>query len=200
MRSDMETSELNQHRHRRARAPAQSVRWDFDFVRDEPPPVRRVQDSPMETSTPRAEVRTPNLRPSRALERPRPRATSAPPAEHPAKRVAVHYSPVKEEITPPVSPPRAHNVTPEHASIVVPETPSPVAKPGREQRKGNLARATEGNSSSRSRDAQSDASARDGRTRGKKKRRLLRPGGHPLLIYQRTLFILPERCRFVMRQ
>ena len=136
MRSDMETSELHQAPPPRARAPAQSVRWDFDFVRDEPPPVRRVQDSPMETSTPRAESRTPNVRPSRALERPRPRATSAPPAEHPAKRVAVHYSPVKEEITPPVSPPRAQNVTPEQASIVVPETPSPVAKPGRSRGRG----------------------------------------------------------------
>ena len=42
MRSDMETSELNKAPPPRARAPAQSVRWDFDFVRDEPPPVRRV--------------------------------------------------------------------------------------------------------------------------------------------------------------
>ena len=36
-------------------------------------------------------------RPRPALEMPRPRASSAPPAAHPAKRVALQYSPVKEE-------------------------------------------------------------------------------------------------------
>ena len=55
MRSDVETSELNKAPQPRARAPAQTVRWDFDFVRDEPPPVRRVQESPMETSTPQVQ-------------------------------------------------------------------------------------------------------------------------------------------------
>ena len=136
MRSDMETSELNKAPPPRARAPAQTVRWDFDFVRDEPPPVRRVQDSPMETSTPRAELRTQNVRPTRALERLHPRASSAPPAEHPAKRAAIQYSPVKEEITPPVTPPRAQNITPVQDPSVVPETPSPIAKPGRSRGRG----------------------------------------------------------------
>ena len=136
IRSDMETSELNKAPSPRARAPAQTVRWDFDFVRDEPPPVRRVQESPMETSTPRAESRTQNLRPRPALELPRPRASSAPPAAHPAKRVALQYSPVKEDITPPVTPPRAQDITPEQDPDVVPDTPSPIAKHGRSRGRG----------------------------------------------------------------
>ena len=136
IRSDMETSELNKAPPPRARAPAQTVRWDFDFVRDEPPPVRRVQESPMETSTPRAEPRTQNLRPRPAIELPRPRASSAPPAAHPAKRVALHYSPVKEEVTPPVTPPRAQEIIPEQDPDVVPDTPSPIAKHGRSRGRG----------------------------------------------------------------
>ena len=136
MRSDMETSELDKAPPPRARAPAQTVRWDFDFVRDEPPPVRRVQESPMETSTPRAESRTQNVRPKPALELPRPRASSAPPAAHPAKRVALQYSPVKEDITPPVTPPRAQDITPEQDPEVVPDTPSPIAKHGRSRGRG----------------------------------------------------------------
>ena len=136
MRSDMETSELDKAPPPRARAPAQTVRWDFDFVRDEPPPVRRVQESPMETSTPRAESRTQNVRPKPALELPRPRASSAPPAAHPAKRVALQYSPVKEDITPPVTPPRAQDITPEQDPDVVPDTPSPIAKHGRSRGRG----------------------------------------------------------------
>ena len=133
MRSDMETSELNKAPPPRARAPAQTVRWDFDFVRDEPPPVRRVQESPMETST---TSRTQNLRPRPAIELPRPRASSAPPAAHSAKRVALQYSPVKEEITPPVTPPRAQDITPEQDPDVVPDTPSPIAKHGRSRGRG----------------------------------------------------------------
>ena len=136
MRSDMETSELNKAPPPRARAPPQTVRWDFDFVRDEPPPVRRVQESPMETSTPRAESRTQNVCPRPALELPRPRASSSPPASHPAKRVALQYSPVKEEITPPVTPPRAQDITPEQDPNVVPDTPSPIAKHGRSRGRG----------------------------------------------------------------
>ena len=90
----------------------------------------------METSTPRAESRTQNVPPTQALELPRPRASSAPPAAHPAKRVALQYSPVKEDITPPVTPPRAQNITPEQDPKVVPETPSPIAKPGRSRGRG----------------------------------------------------------------
>ena len=136
MRTDMETSELNKAPPPRAHAPPQTVRWDFDFVRDEPPPVKRVQESPMETSTPRAEPRTQNIRLRPALELPRPRASSAPPASHPAKRVALQYSPVTEEITPPVTPPRAQDITPGQEIDVVPDTPSPIAKHGRSRGRG----------------------------------------------------------------
>ena len=131
MRSDMETGELNKAPPPRARAPPQTIRWDFDFVRDEPPPVKRLTEDPVQTSTPRAEPRSHNIRPRPALELPRPRASSAPPASHPAKRVALQYLPVTEEITPPVTPPRAQDKTPEQEINVVPDTPSPVAKHGR---------------------------------------------------------------------
>ena len=137
MRSDMETSELNKSPPPRARAPPQTIRWDFDFVRDEPPPVRRLTEDPAQTSTPRAEARSQNIRPKPALELPRPRASSAPPASHPAKRVALQYLPVTEEVTPPVTPPLAQDKTPEPDIDVVPDTPSPVAKPGRSRGRGS---------------------------------------------------------------
>ena len=109
MRNDMEMDELNKAPPPRARAPPQTIRWDFDFLRDEPPPVKRLTEDPVQTSTPRAETRSQNLRPKPALELPRPRASSAPPASHPAKRVALQYLPTMEEITPPVTPPRAQD-------------------------------------------------------------------------------------------
>ena len=138
MRSDMETSELNKAPPPRARAPPppQTVRWDFDFVRDEPPPVKRLAEDQAQTSTPRAEPRSHNTRPRPALELPRPRASSAPPASHPAKRVALPYLPVTEEVTPPVTPPRAQDNIPEPELNVVPDTPSPVAKHGRSRGRG----------------------------------------------------------------
>ena len=76
MRSDMETGELNKSPQPRVRVPPQTIRWDFDFVRDEPPPVRRLTEDPVQTSTPRAEPRSHNIRPKPALELPRPRASS----------------------------------------------------------------------------------------------------------------------------
>ena len=136
MRSDMETSELNKSSPPRARAPSQTIRWDFDFVMDEPPPVRRLTEDPVQTSTPRAEPRSQNIRPKPALELPRPRASSAPPASHPAKRVALQYLPVMEEVIPPVTPPRTQDKTPEQEINVVPDTPSPVAKHGRSRGRG----------------------------------------------------------------
>ena len=137
MRSDMETGELNKSPPPRARAPPQTIRWDFDFVRDEPPPVRRLTEDPVQTSTPRAEPRSHNTCPKPALELPRPRASSAPPASHPAKRAALQYLPVTEEVTPPVTPPRAQDKTPEADIDVVPDTPSPVAKHGRSRGRGS---------------------------------------------------------------
>ena len=137
MRSDMETDELNKSPPPRARAPPQTIRWDFDFVRDEPPPVKRLTEDPVQTSTPRAEIRSQNLRPRPALELPRPRASSAPPASHPAKRAALQYLPVTEEVTPPVTPPRAQDKTPEPDIDIVPDTPSPVTKHGRSRGRGS---------------------------------------------------------------
>ena len=137
MRSDMETSELNKAPPPRARAPPQTVRWDFDFVRDEPPPVRRLAEDPVQTSSPRAVPISHTIRPRPALELPRPRSSSAPPASHPAKRVALQYLPITEEVTPPVTPPRAQDKTPEPQINAIPETPSPVTKHGRSRGRGS---------------------------------------------------------------
>ena len=41
MRNDMDTGELDRAPPPRARAPPQTIRWDFDFVRDEPPLLLR---------------------------------------------------------------------------------------------------------------------------------------------------------------
>ena len=90
----------------RERALTPTIRWDFDYTRDEPPVVQRLAEEPRH-STPRADPKTPSERPRPALELPRPRASLAPPSSHPAKRMALNYLPVTEEITPPITPPRA---------------------------------------------------------------------------------------------
>ena len=137
MRNDMDMGARDKSPPPRARASPQTVRWDFDFVRDEPPPVKRLQQDPAQTSTPRADTRSQNSRPRPALELPRPRASSAPPVSHPAKRVALQYMPTTEEITPPVTPPCAQDKTPEPAMDMVPDTPSPVTKHGRSRGRGS---------------------------------------------------------------
>ena len=138
MRSDLETNELQKPPPTPERAPQTTMRRDFDYIRDEPPTVQRIQKETQPHSTPRAEPRTihPRLRP--AIETPRPRATSAPPSTHPAKKLAVQYMPTTEEITPPVTPPRADIRTPEMAVDIeiVPDTPPAVVKPGRSRGRG----------------------------------------------------------------
>ena len=105
MRSDVEISEQNKPPPPPERALPPTIRWDFDYARDEPPVVQRLTEDPRH-STPRAEPKTPSERPRPALELPRPRASSAPPTSHPAKHMALNYLPVTEEITPPITPPR----------------------------------------------------------------------------------------------
>ena len=138
IRTDLETSELQKPPPMPERAPPTTLRWDFDYIRDEPPTIQRIPDEPQQHSTPRADPRTPTSRPRPALDQPRPRASSAPPSAHPAKRLAVQYLPTTEEITPPITPPRAEARTPEKASDieVVPDTPPPVMKPGRSRGRG----------------------------------------------------------------
>ena len=119
----------------RERALTPTIRWDYDYTRDEPPVVQRHTDEPRH-STPRADQRTPIECPRPALELPRPRASSAPPTSHPAKRMALNYIPVTEEITPPITPPRAQTREIDTATETVPETPSPTPKPGRSRGRG----------------------------------------------------------------
>ena len=136
MRTEMETSELSKPPPPPESAPPKTIRWDYDYIRDEPPTVQRVTEEPQQHSTPRADPRTPSIRPRPALELPRPRASSAPAASHPAKRLALQYLPVTEEITPPITPPRTQPRTPDPDIEVVPDTPSPVTKPGRSRGRG----------------------------------------------------------------
>ena len=146
MRSDLETNELQKPPSMPVRAPQTTMNWDFDHIRDEPPPVQRAPIERQPHSTPRAEPRTthPRLRP--AIAPPRPRALSAPPSAHPAKKLAVQYMPTTEDITPPATPPRADIRTPPRADIrtpekaidieVVPDTPPAVKRTGRGRGRG----------------------------------------------------------------
>ena len=138
IRTDLETSDLNKPPPTPERAPPTTIRWDYDYVRDEPPTIQRIPEEPQQQSTPRADPRTLTTRPRPALDLPRPRASSAPPSAHPAKRLAVQYLPTTEEITPPITPPRAEARMPEKASDieVVPDTPSPITKHGRSRGRG----------------------------------------------------------------
>ena len=135
MRSEMETSELTEPPPPPVRAPPKTLRWDFDYTTDEPPNVQCMPEEPRH-STPRADPKTPSERLRPALELPRPRASSAPPKSHPAKRTALQYLPVTEEITPPITPPRAQAKTPETDIEVVPDTPPPATKHGRSRDRG----------------------------------------------------------------
>ena len=135
MRSDAEIGEQNVPPPSPERALTPMIRWDFDYTRDEPPVVQRLAEAPRH-STPRPDPSTPSARPRLALEVPRPRASSAPPSTQPAKRMALRYHPVTEEFTPPVTPPRAQAMEVNTATETVPETPSPVQKPGRSRGRG----------------------------------------------------------------
>ena len=163
MRTDVENAELNQPPSARERGrPIETpMSWDFDFVRDEPPTVSHVQEEPVRTSTPRLQgarpqatielptvtkvqeepartttTRSHSARPKENIEQPRPRALSAPTNTHPAKRVALQYAPVTEEVTPPASPQRAQVSTPVMATAVAPDSP-PVVKHGRSRGRGS---------------------------------------------------------------
>ena len=135
MRSDAEIGEQNVPPPSPERAHTPTIRWDFDYTRDEPPVVQRLAEPPRQ-STPRPDPNTLITRPRPAVETPRPRASSAPPSTHPAKRMALRFHPVTEEVTPPVTPPRAQAMDVTTATETVPETPSPVQKPGRSRGRG----------------------------------------------------------------
>ena len=135
IRSDVEISEQNVPPPSPERTLTPTTRWDFDYTRDEPPVVQRLAETPRH-STPRPDPNTLSARPRPALELPRPRASSAPPSTHPAKRMALRYQPVIEEVTPPLTPPRAQAMEENTATETVPETPSPIQKPGRSRGRG----------------------------------------------------------------
>ena len=57
MRSDLETNELQKPPAMPVRAPQTTMNWDFDHIRDEPPPIPRAPIERQPHSTPRAEPR-----------------------------------------------------------------------------------------------------------------------------------------------
>ena len=73
--SDVEISEQNVPPPSPERALTPTVRWDFDYARDEPPAVQRLAETPRH-STPLTDPNTQSARPRPALEVPRPRASS----------------------------------------------------------------------------------------------------------------------------
>ena len=113
------------------RALTPTIGFDYDYTMDEPPVIQRITEAPRH-STLNPEPPTLSARPRPASQPPRPRASSVPPTPKAAKRIALRYQPVTEEITPPITPPRAHAVE----QIVDQDTPSPVQKPGRSRGHG----------------------------------------------------------------
>ena len=130
MRNDMEDDETNTPQSPE-RALTPTIGLDYDYTMEEPPAVQRIKEAPRQ-STPLPGPPTPSTRPKPASQMPRPRASSVPPSTNPAKRMAVRYLPVTEEVTPPITPPRAHAVE----QKTVKDTPPPVQKPGRSRGRG----------------------------------------------------------------
>ena len=125
MRNDMEGDETAPPQSPE-RALTPTIGFDYDYTMDEPPFIQRITEAPRH-STPHPGPPTLSARPRPASQLPRPRASSVPPTPNPAKRMAVRYQPVTEEVTPPITPLRAHAVE----QNVVQDTLSPVQKPGR---------------------------------------------------------------------
>ena len=113
------------------RALTPTISLDYEYAMEDPPTVQRVNEAPRQSS-PLPELPPPITRPRPASQLPRPRASSVPPSTNPAKRMAVGYHPVVEEITPPITPPRAQAFE----KKTVQDTPSPVQKPGRSRGRG----------------------------------------------------------------
>ena len=108
MRNDMETNEtVPPQSPERARTP--TMGYPYDYPMDEPPVIQRITETPRH-STPYADPPTLSARPRPASHLPRPRASSVPATPNPAKRMALRYRPVTEDVTPPITPPRAHAV------------------------------------------------------------------------------------------
>ena len=104
--------------------------YPYDYPMDEPPVIQRITETPRH-STPYAEPPTLIARPRPASHLPRPRASSVPATPNPAKRMTLRYHPVIEDVTPPITPPRAHAVV-----DIAEDTPLPIQKPGRSRGRG----------------------------------------------------------------
>ena len=112
------------------RAPTPTMGYPYDYPMDEPPVIQRITEPPRH-STPYPEPPTLSAHPRPASHLPRPRVSSVPATPNPAKRMPLHYRPVIEVVTPPITPPRAHAV-----EDIAEDTPSPIQKPGRSRGRG----------------------------------------------------------------
>ena len=143
MRNDMDTGELDRAPPPRARAPPQTMRWDFDFVRDEPPPVKRLSEDVVQTSTPLADSKSQNIRPRPALETTAPTCLVGTPsgASSQTSGFTIHANDGGDHsscyATARTGQHTAQDKGPEADIDIVPDTPSPVAKPGRSRGRGS---------------------------------------------------------------
>ena len=130
MRHDMDDSdEVPPPSPERALTP--TLGFSYDYAMDAPPDIQRITDTPRH-STPYPDPPTLSARRGPALQPPRPRASSDPLTPKPAKHMALHYLPVTEAVTPPISPARAHTVDIQKD----PDAPTPTQKPGRSRGRG----------------------------------------------------------------
>ena len=130
MRNDMEMDEtVPPQSPERVLTP--TIGYPYDYPMDEPPVIQQITETPRH-STPNPEPPTLSAHPRPASQLPRPRASSVPATPNPAKRMALRYHLVTEDVTPPITPPHAHAVVED----IVQDTPSPVQKPGRSWGRG----------------------------------------------------------------
>ena len=108
------------------RAPAPILGFSYDYTTDELPTIQRIAEAPMHSS-PYQEPPKLRARAVPTLLAPRPCSTSVPPIPTTVAKMAKHYMPVTEEVTPPISPARAEAPS---------ATPSPVQRPGRGRGRG----------------------------------------------------------------
>ena len=109
------------------RASTPTIGFSYDYTTDEPPTIQRIGGAPTHSSP---HPDPPQLRacPGPALLAPRLCSTSVPPTPTMVKRMATHYMPVTESVTPPISPVRVAEIDP--------ATPLPIYRPGKGRGRG----------------------------------------------------------------
>ena len=107
-------------------APDPIIGFSYDYTSDAPPTIQGIAEPPTHSS-PYKEAPKLRARAVPASLAPRRRSTSVPPASTTVAKMAKHYMPSTEEVTPPISPACAE---------AQPATPSPVQRPWRGRGRG----------------------------------------------------------------